>query len=505
MYALMLAKIAELNHVADVNHVPEGSTLLVPNIPEVGHKYFHLPKIWTGQNIRTALTWVDNAVTDTTISKVAPRGAAPQEEIQYFVVPLREAENYKLPDNKKQGASGPITIRLNAHPIGNSSPQVLTNESASLIKSKLAAATNSPRPVLVIVDDSVPDEKEFNRSKNFVLTLSKTIRDTYRLGDSPYFSQLSNEVLVEHQDALFPNLRTHAAVIKQSLVEFTSLDPQERVTVIYIPMAATQTGTASIIRELLYLAQLLKIVQPPLPASTTSDEPQRTQAKQVTEDISNRNKSAFFGGSLASLGAGELTVTSDPLLLEAIGIVMGYYSNAVKRPYWLSFSWTASPFTYATYFDPISYGMKFTAAGNREPPPASDDFLRRKLEYASRAANSDDFVVVMNSNSATAGCASNIFDDHGPAIATVAFPGSVTGNYCGTSFSTPRAAWLAAAREAALGRLLSKSSDETAIRTWLVNQHKAILGLRKFVARDIFDRYLLDVPSYFGKYDQEEP
>lgn len=500
IYQRMLSRVAELNGLEDINKLPAGAELLVPQIPAAGKKYLSQPLGWTGQKVTTALSWNESAVGGLQESKAAPPAAAPQVEVQYFTVPKSQLSQYLLSEYGAQGASGPIKVDLSQGHASSISGHVLGASASTLVKAKLAGA-NGPNPVLVIMDDSVPDSSEYATSKAFVISLSKTVRDAYFLGDSPYIEEVKaqpNALVAESPNSLYPNLKSHASLIKQSLVEFTELDSAKTVSIVYLPLGATQIGVAPLLKEIVYLGQLLKIVRPKLPVATTASQVQRDQAKAVTDAIVASNPAAFTSGFLMPLDGSELSVTTDSLLLESLGIAMSYYADAAKRPYLLSFSWTAPKFAFPTYFEAATYGMKFAAAGNRKAPPAGADFLQLELEYASRAATSDDFVVVMNSTG-TSGCPSNIFNDDGLRVATVAFPGNVTEKFCGTSFSTPRVAWLVAAREAASGQQLAAPLNQHGKLLWLSRQNAAILALKQATQTDLFGRYSLDVVKFFSQ------
>jgi hypothetical protein len=190
-----------------------------------------------------------------------------------------------------------------------------------------------------------------------------------------------------------------------------------------------------------------------------------------------------------------VTLTTDSLFLEALGTVLGFYAEATGRPFWLSFSWTAAPLVYPTYFPAAAYGMKFAAAGNYAQGTGEPNLLR--FEFARRAASSLDFVTVMNSTGETGGCPTNKFDDSELTVAAIAFPGRATSQSCGTSYSTPRAAWLAAAREVILGRrpAAGKRTERDQL-AWVQAQHKAVLALKRVEATDLLERYRLDVERY---------
>ncbi len=504
LYREMVERIADLNQIPNVNNIPAGAALLVPLVPTVGKRNNALPNAKVALNVKTGFGWTGDAVANTTFSNKATIAVAAQAELQYFTVPRSKATSYLLDNVAEQGVSGPVTVTM-AQDSGTTgvvdTKKVLSPAAAALIKSKLQGALG-PQPVVVVVDDSVPDNVEYLLAKSFVLEVSRVIRSSYALGDSPYVDAIKampDSMIAEAATSLYPNLRTHASLIKQSLQEFTALDPYKRVGVVYIPLGATQVGVAPLLHELLYLAQILKIARPPLPPKETTSDSQRTRAQRITEQILASNKDTFAGGVLMPLDSSELSVTTDSLFLEALGIVMSYYADASRRPYVLSFSWTAKKFTYPTYFEAATYGLKFAAAGNQKKTLPGLNFLHAELEYASRAATSQDFVVVMNSTGTPSTCPSNLYDDTGLDVASIAYPGEVTALYCGTSFSTPRAAWLAAARLASIGKALDSPVNKTSKLAWLNTQHKAILSLKQSGQQDILGRYSLDVEKYFSQ------
>lgn len=502
LYRQMVSRIADLNKdVPDINKVPAGTQLLVPQVPTVGKKLkpTFLSR-FLGRNLKTGLAWAGYSVEQPQFSDQAKDQVAPQEEIQFFSVPLSQASSFKLDGDVVQGASGPVTVELAQGPAAAAATKVLPPSAASLIKAKLAAA-NGTSPVVVVVDDSVPDNAEYAKSKAFVLEMSRKIRETYGLGASPFYEDVKAQpdaMIVESASSLYPNLTTHASLIKQSLVEFSTLDPSGRVTVIYLPLSATQVGVAPLMREIVYLAQIIKIVNPPLPFEVTADFVQQAKAEKITRQILESNPDAFASGALMPLDGSSLSATTDSLYLEALGIVLSYYADAVRRPYALSFSWSAQRFVYPTVFEAGTYGIKFAAAGNARKSMPGMNFLQLRLEYASRAASAQDFVAVMNSTGTPATCPSNFFDDAGLSVASIAYPGEATSQYCGSSFSTPRAAWLWAARDAAMGQTLPLPVSQQGKLAWVAAQHNAILSIRRAGLADVFGRHSLDVEKYFS-------
>ncbi|WP_374341727.1 hypothetical protein [Methyloversatilis sp.] len=190
--------------------------------------------------------------------------------MQFFSVPISEAQKYLVPGVVQQGISGPVVVQLEQNPTPPiSTSRVLSPAAAEAIRSHLAnVAADAPSPIVVIVDDSIPDSAEYAKSRSLLLEISEQIRDKYKLGSSPYVGELLSQpsaLVAEDPTTLYPNARTHSALIKHALVEVTELDPNNRVTVVYIPLAATQVGVAPLLKELLYLAQILKVVRPEPP------------------------------------------------------------------------------------------------------------------------------------------------------------------------------------------------------------------------------------------------
>lgn len=505
MYKELTAKIRDLNGNQNLDKVVAGTALLVPQIPKAVLRNYATASPLFGQNVRTSLEWTGASVAGQQFTRAAPFNVAPQAEMQFFSVPTSEAQNYLVPGLVQQGISGPLVVQLEQNPTSTvSSSQVLSPAASEVIRLRLAnVAADAPSPILVIVDDSIPDSAEYAKARTLMLEISEQIRDKYKLGPSPYVAELLSQpsaLVAEDPATLYPNARTHSALIKHALVEMTALDPSNRVTVVYIPLAATQVGVAPLLKELLYLAQMLKVVRPTLPPLVTADQSQRAQARNATEVILKGNPGAFVAGLPQAISGASLTMTTDHLLLEALSIVFSYYSDISLRPHSLSFSWTTPKLSLPAYFEPSSYGWKFAAAGNKVAGPKPEtDFVELGLQFASRAASPKDFFVVLNSTGDKSGCPSNTFNDTDVHVLSVSFPGETAAGKCGTSFSTPRVAWLVAAREVAFGKRLPTPLRVQSKVSWQDKHRAAIAGFRDAAATGLFERYRLDVEKYFSK------
>ena len=81
IYQRMLSRIAELNAPPDVNKVPAGTALLVPEIPQAGKRYERLPQGWLGQNVKTAFNWTGTSVGGTVKSRAVPASSIRVAEV----------------------------------------------------------------------------------------------------------------------------------------------------------------------------------------------------------------------------------------------------------------------------------------------------------------------------------------------------------------------------------------------------------------------------------------
>lgn len=493
MYNSVISRVMTLNGLASPHTIAAGTALQVPAIPVVGKQYRRAPPS-AGQNVTLALSAVPG-----TVKSVAPAGIAPQFELQYIAVPASRASEYVLPGVPEQGRTGALSVRLAQASGTAAANRTLTPQMAERIKSRLQAA-GGPRPVLVIVDDAVPDNAEYAKSKRFVLQMSDKLRSNYALGaPSKYYKAVADlpaALTAPEPDSLYPKLKRHASLIKHALVEFTDLDPQNQIEVVYLPLAATQLGVGAMLQEVLYLAELLKITRPTEGHIISADAGQRQAAEQVVDETIARNRSVLDYGPVALASGQELALNTDRALLEGYGIALSYFSDAARRPHAFSFSWTAAPLVYPLFFVSAPYGWKFAAAGNRGNSAQEVDFLRDKLEFASRAASTKDVVAVLNSNGSGTKCASNVFDDKGLSVLSLSYPGDVDASFCGTSFSTPRAAWLVAAKEAAAGKALSPFGELEKL-VWLQRQQASLLGIKQEAKPLLMDRYRLDPARLF--------
>lgn len=500
VYSSMVSRIMDLNGLESPDAVKAGEELLVPVIPQTGSASQAQPE----QGVGLVLSETELRYTTTRIAALGTLSSA-QTEIQYIKVRASDLGRYALDLNTPQGASGPISITLGATrdiaapPTGSG---LLDTSVAERVREGLARGAG-PSPILLVVDDSIPDHAEYVRTRDFMLELSKLIREKHGFGESPFGAELkalSTQLPGAQEHLLYPNLAMHASAIKQSLLPLTQLDPQQRVRVIYLPLAATQMGITPIYKELLYLTELLKVAPSGPSSSATTTAFQRNTAKTVTEEIILGNRPVFGYGPIAFSSTGGNSFRSDRALLEALSIVLDAYSSATAQPHALSFSWTMPKLQLPTFLVANALGWKFAAAGNHVAGSASPDFLQRDLQFAARAVGPKDVIAVLNSDGTSGPCASNLFDDSiGIQVLGLSFSGRVDAQRCGTSFSTPRVAWLFAAREAIYGPRLTVPISTPAKVAWYEKQQGLVLGQRSNDQATVLRRYNLEAGKLFGQ------
>lgn len=120
------------------------------------------------------------------------------------------------------------------------------------------------------------------------------------------------------------------------------------------------------------------------------------------------------------------------------------------------------------------------------------------MQFAYRSTNPGDVVAVENSDSAKYLCSSSrITQVEGVDVLGVGYPGDISGtNLCGSSFSTPRVAWLLAARAA----YIATPPTEAERSLWQAREKTRIKNMRTLTAQsstrfNVTWQKLLGIPS----------
>ncbi|WP_411833877.1 hypothetical protein [Pseudoxanthomonas mexicana] len=496
MYERMISRIVELNALKNADEVVAGQELIVPVVPMTATS-----RLSQGVRVDISQSMLDS--TSYGSLGVAEEGAA-QTEIQYFSIPASELYKYELADGYEQGASGEMKVEFGfaGSSEGASLAAPVRTEVAERIRAGLKGSANGVNPVIIVMDDSIPDNEEYARTRDFVVSLSTTVRAKYFLGDSPYIEDVKGLASSFPEETprytLYPDLRMHSSQIKETLRPLIKLDEAQRIRVIYLPLAATQHGITPLLKELLYLAEMIKIVKPVPGQKSKAIAGSKQIAMIVVDQIMMGNRQVFDYRPVAFGTLAAASIPSDRSLIEAVALVLDAYSTVTGEPHALSLSWTTLKLQLPVYLVESPYGWKFAAVGNGGVAGVGSDFLANELQLASRAATNRDVVAVLNSDGIAGPCASNVFDDSGGIeLLGVAFSGRLDAKRCGTSFSTPRVTWLMAAREAIHGERQAIPMTPYARLLWNQRQKQFLQGLKSAGPGTVLQKYGLNEDKLF--------
>ncbi|QVX40685.1 LysM peptidoglycan-binding domain-containing protein (plasmid) [Ralstonia solanacearum] len=384
---------------------------------------------------------------------------------------------------------------------------VAVDSTSKAVITKLLRSPTKTRPYLIVLDDSWPSQDDFRRSVRFILEASERIRDAYSLqdprGETDDVKLLKSELDKDRygttfcdNDCEYPQLKWHAAMVRRSLDDFRSLDTQDRVQVIYLPLNVAQRYAPNLLGEIMRVALLadsvsdqlvLKMPGGSFPAATQPGSPNFYDIDPIVKSI--LAAPALSAIPPAYTPGAELSVSTDKSIIDAVVNFMVLYSAASQRPHFISMSWTSPRNSLpATFRDDAPYGLWLAAAGN---DPAVSVQAQLPL-FAGRSTVPGDFIAVQNT--ASAGCDTSRLSAL-PALHVygLAFPGRVDADHCGTSFSTPRVAWLLALREAAKGMTVKPSADDSWTQ-WKALRMEAVFRMTR-PGQGGEDRYRVSIPQ----------
>lgn len=499
VYRDLVTKIKATNRLYDENSLMPGQ-IEVPDIPKTSKTtpnenspYRSDAKISFSGIGRSAMAWDPAMQAFSGEPSIAAVGReAAREEIQIRQVDVETARSLAVkPDQDPltatfgyQVASAPIELDLSAGEVaGMPEESVCTGSDPGL--SVLTSGLPRQKSVLVIVDDSWPDQAEYAKSRDFVLAASRLIRSRFRL-DAAQTNRSNIDALESIPTTSFasgvrpyPEMDSHAAAIKAALQEYSCGGQGRGVTVVYLPLLAAQDGSLYALKEILYVAALARLKRGRL-SSGPAASPASSDQIRIARDLSGVPFEASTGnvsGIQYKFEPGKpLRLQTDQALIEAIAFFMRLYSEATGEPHFMSMSWLVPNLEFQVYFPGDSYGLMLAAAGN-----SSGNVQRDRPQFAYRSSNPGDVIAVENSDQSGWLCSSSRLDPSDDIdVLGVGFSGQVQGTICGTSFSTPRVAWLLAAREA----YVVDPTPASERSLWQARQKKRLLSLRNTQSND---------------------
>ncbi|QFU76237.1 hypothetical protein EY643_11515 [Halioglobus maricola] len=335
----------------------------------------------------------------------------------------------------------------------------LDEDDVKKLRSWLDKTSPEKISTLVIVDDAWPDSSHFIDSVEFFRQAIPLVREKLNLGPATFSEEFK---LLEAKD--FEDKKSHADDVHLALDYFRELYPvaDQRINIVHVPLFASSTAAKEILINIIEIREAEKILGTELGSNFPSDI--QNKARENAEEIIGRME-AFRRKSLRK---------TDYAVVGGIHDFFRHYAKASKTPFFMNFSWTVPDLQYSPDWRP-AYGVVLAAAGNE-----NDSVYKLRREFASRSIDPQDVIAVMDIDSngrarcCNDTCSSHVEDDSDNY--SFAFSGQLPSGKCGTSFSTPRVAYLLAMYESIQVQPDFSGSWE---RKWMKRFRKSTKTLRK--------------------------
>lgn len=467
-YDLVEARILTINNAEDATKLRAGK-VLIPDLPVMTSKS---TSTWgsTGPIVRNPSAMVR---TEKDIGPAQPKfayskpvriGAPIADSLIYTRLeryPATEAARIidEAKTQKREVAGGiEVGIQLATNPAdcNEVSTKVLSADERYKIAAALKRSADQTERYLIVLDTGWPTVDDQVRSLRYLRRILDMVRSSLRLPQST----LSRFTPSVPETAFVPTAHLHACMVAQSLREFVALDEDQRIKIIFLPLRPGQFTAHDVFRELIELDQLIIALG-------------GNQFKRSPNTNEIALASNFARDALAQLEtlkkpwpAGDDVVgIYEPLISGLIRILDAYARiTPVSAPgmakvdvrFWLSLSWNFTKFAATPSLPSSSNYMVFAAAGNDQA-----DFVVARRLFASEAVMGHRVFAVMNNDKSSGALTCNsahfaaLWIEENADSNIGSYPGQLgaepsqlcPGPGGGTSFSTPRLAWLTAASD----------------------------------------------------------
>lgn len=465
-YDVLEKRILDLNGAADPTRLRKGK-IVVPDLPILTSATppqppnpVDMPTFSNGSgftNVFGSFPLPKPQIVYTQAIKIPPPIS---ESLNYFRIdkyPAMKAQNIFDQITKKGliariGSEAGIKITATSSDCSATTTNILSQNEKQTIETVLAAPKSNIEHYLIILDTGWPTYDQQLSSMRNIRRIFDTARVSLRISENaiPRFDP-------ELKAALYkPPTHNHACMIYNSLREFTSLDKSERLKIVYLPLRPGQPMAADYFRELIEITQLMESLG--ADASSRTPKPEeidnaRAFASSALKDLIALNTPWLAGDDVVRI--------YEPLVRGLVAVLDRYAkpdpSTTPAKPnvdarFIISLSWNFTKFVYPPSLPSSRNYLVFAAAGND-----NTDFVAANRLFASEAAGGNKVVAVMNSDEKSGRITCNsaffvkLWDDDNSSTNIASFPGRLgdAGTTCpgpggGTSFSTPRLAWLSA-------------------------------------------------------------
>jgi hypothetical protein len=356
----------------------------------------------------------------------------------------------------------PIRVHLSDAPLPRSQQQLQLSAPDKAALQRIAARPQTQHPTLIVFDDSWPrtDPPAFRRSMQYFCSAFDTL---WQQPDIPDFRKANpstgqQKCIAAMLNATQPlppvgftcnegDCRTHAEKIRESLLSFENAGSSDPVNVVYIPFNAAQKYAWNLLFRLIQWSAMK------LPPETWPERLQTAQEKVDASGAFDEMIPAVYSGIQTKLVAGQQIQTSNLLLLESLLIFSREYSRITHQPIFLNLSWTFVDSRHDLSLGNDGLNMVFAAAGDDCNPNPTDAQLACHTDYRSyaNALGRPPMRFAADTHPPTRVAA--IMDLDARAVPEclstriraedlgVGYFGNISTD-CGSSFASPRAAWL---------------------------------------------------------------
>ena len=477
-YKILVRHIVETNRLPDANQLPKGTTLVMPDLPPLAKTK---PSLSNPFNAIAKLS-ITPRVADFSMAKKSAqavkdrsssavnnvpvlldeRRTGAQEVVQLRLITLEEAKRLQsISPEFNEIDRAPLEIALEEADIGDSVEFPILSEAERVLLKEILSRPPVKAPLLIIVDDSWPDDDAFNEARDFLTSTIKDVRKKYRMGDTQFSNGLLTARHASYVHQPVPK-ESHAALIKRSILPFQALEsPGKRVKVVFLPLLRSQEHAQELLSHLVAINLIAKHM-----GCRLGDD--------VPRDV--RDMAMEQGKRYAALTASDISgklLETDHAVLEAVLMFAYLYSEVTRQPFFMNMSWVVPNLQFQPHIPNVAYGQHIVAAGN-EGDNLGTTVYHLKRQFACRSLVPGDMLAVMNVKSdGSPHCNSSLLSID-PDVLGFGFNGSLSGTPCGgTSFAAPRVAWLLAAREAYRPRV-----SENHTYQWIVDLRRELRAMR---------------------------
>jgi LysM repeat protein len=441
-YAKLEDAIKQWNNLTNANRVEAGQSLVLPELPPRA-------TLKPGQQVAQAGTQFADVTLGSTWAEVLngeaydfKLGAAKSNKFaalkekyiplvrQLMWIPASKARE----DKSLTVLAQPIQVRFGA----NAAPGAAGDLASDVTVLKQYATSHSVvhPSVVYVLDDSWPDQGAFAESLQFLKQADLKIRQRFNLGAAAWDPALNTPNPLTTFPWIAAGGISHASQIKQAVAAFSTVT--NSVKVIYIPLFTNQGNSAAVLKEIIFLSFVARFKQNDL------ESPLAPAALQKYIDDANK-QTADVMKSLPTNQSAKPAATDQAVITGVLWFAQ-LYSQATGAPFFLNTSWVVDKYEFDFGPPPNLMGVTLAAVGD---DPNMDIFKTNVLLASHARKSPGNVVAIMNNHpdGSSDGCTSYWTPMDPSPVYGLTYDGFLSPSLCGTSFSTPRIAWVLAFRE----------------------------------------------------------